>query len=126
LAYIRVGHATFSRDFQSSHADVKGYGGFTRTIALSSAHAMHRSARSLLAERTPTFRQALENLAIARTYLIGDRSLSEYPEEDRPKHGVNVVILPQAGHLMNVDNPDGFARAIAETVAMVEASAAAG
>jgi hypothetical protein len=33
---------------------------------------------------------------------------------------VTVVIVREAGHLMNVDNPDGFARAIADAVALAE------
>jgi pimeloyl-ACP methyl ester carboxylesterase len=78
---------------------------------------MHRSARSLLAERTPTFREALENLEIPRTYLIGERSLPDFPEGPAPKNGVTVAVVPEAGHLMNVDNPDGFAQAIADAVA---------
>jgi pimeloyl-ACP methyl ester carboxylesterase len=55
-----------------------------------------------------------------RTFLIGERSLRTYPEAEWPQNGVNVVIVPDAGHIMNVDNPDGFARAIADAVALAE------
>jgi hypothetical protein len=33
----------------------------------------------LLAERTPSFGDAFENLAFPRTYLIGERSLPDFP-----------------------------------------------
>ena len=119
--YIRDGHLAFVADFGRSVADVPGYGGIVRTIALTSPHAMHRSARSLVAERTPTFRQGLEDLRIPRTFLIGERS--DYPEAHRLRNGVNIVIVPAAGHVMNVDNPDGFAGAIANAVALAQPGA---
>ena len=121
--YIRDGHLVFAGEFKRSVAGLPGYGGVARTVALASPHAMHRSARSLLAERSPTFREGLENLPMPRTYLIGERS-SDFPEVRWPRNGVNVVIVPEAGHVMNVDNPDGFARAIAAAVATAERGAA--
>jgi pimeloyl-ACP methyl ester carboxylesterase len=119
--YIREGHLAFVGEFGRSVADVPGYGGVVRTMALTSPHAMHRSARSLLAERTPTFRQGIEDLRMPRTFLIGERS--DYPEARWLRNGVNIVIVPEAAHLMNVDNPDGFARAIAEAIARAESPA---
>jgi pimeloyl-ACP methyl ester carboxylesterase len=120
--YVRDGHLAFAVEFQRSVASVPGYGGIARTLALASPHAIHRTARSLLAERTPTFRQALEDLRLPRTYLIGERSTG-FPEARWPRKGVNVVIVPEAGHVMNVDNPDGFARAIAGAVTTAEGAA---
>jgi pimeloyl-ACP methyl ester carboxylesterase len=121
--YVHEGHATLSRDFQASLGDSPRYGGVLRTFSMAAPHAMHRSARSVLAERTPTFREAIENLKIPRTYLIGERSLPDFPEGPAPKHGVTVAVVPEAGHLMNVDNPDGFAQAIADAVAGTKTSA---
>jgi pimeloyl-ACP methyl ester carboxylesterase len=117
--YIRDGHVTFVGEFARMVADVPGYGGIVRTMALTSPQAMHRSARSLIAERNPTLRQALEDLRLPRTYLIGERSTG-FPEARWPRNGVNVVVVPNAGHVMNVDNPDGFARAIAGAVTTAE------
>jgi pimeloyl-ACP methyl ester carboxylesterase len=120
--YVRDGHLAFVAEFGRMVADVSGYGGIVRTMALTSPHAMHRSARSLLAERSPTFRQGLENLRLPRTYLIGERS-TDFPEDRWPRNGVTVEIVPAAGHVMNVDNPDGFARAIASAVTRAETGA---
>jgi pimeloyl-ACP methyl ester carboxylesterase len=99
--YVRDGHLVFAREFQRSVASVPGYAGMARTAALASPHAIHRSARSVLAERTPTFRQGLENLRMPRTYLIGERS-SGFPKASWPGNGVNVELVPNAGHIMNV------------------------
>ena len=122
--YVREGHRVVAAQFQALFASVPGYGGVARTVALTSPLAIHRSARSLLAERTPTFRQGLEELPMPRTYLIGEHS-TDFPQARWPRNGVNVVIVPEAGHVMNVDNPDGFARAIADAVALAETGAAA-
>lgn len=45
--------------------------------------------------------------------MIGEWSLPDFPKGPAPETPVNVVIVPDAGHLMNVDNPDGLAVAIA-------------
>jgi pimeloyl-ACP methyl ester carboxylesterase len=73
-------------------------------------------------EWTPTFRQGLEDLRMSRTYLIGERS-PDFPEARWPRNGVKVVIVPDAGHVMKVDNPDGFARAISGAVTPAERGA---
>ena len=111
--YIRVGHAALAVDFQEWLGETPGYGGVVRAFTM--------AARSLLAERTPSFREAYEQLAIPRTYLVGERSLPAFPEGPAPENGL-VAIVRDAGHLMNVDNPDGFARAIAEAVAYTGAA----
>jgi pimeloyl-ACP methyl ester carboxylesterase len=82
--YIRVGHAGLSVDFQKWLGETPGYGGILRTFTIAAPHAVYRSARSLLAERAPSFRQAYEQLAIPRTYLVGERSLPEFPEGPVP------------------------------------------
>src|SRR6266581_7700847 len=58
--YILHGHAAVARDFRVGLGDEPRYGGVLNTIRLSAPHAMHRSARSLLAQRTPTFREVFE------------------------------------------------------------------
>ena len=121
---MRDGHLAFVAEFQRSVASVPAYGGVTRTVALASPHAIHRSARSLLAERTPTFRQGLENLPMPRTFLVGELT-SDFPQARWPGHGVKMVTVPGAGHLMNVDNPDAFARAISDAVVVAESRAEA-
>ena len=121
--YVQAGHKAFVRAFQNSLAGNPAYGGLVRSVALAAPHAVHRSATSLLAERTPTFREALESLPIHRTYLIGDRSRDQFPESRYPQNGVQVVLVPGAGHIMNVDNPDGFAEAIAASITSADARA---
>ncbi|HLZ68855.1 MAG TPA: alpha/beta hydrolase [Dehalococcoidia bacterium] len=116
--FIREGHATLMHDLKGWLDATPAYGGAFRAVQGASPQAIYRSAQSLLAARQPTLRQALEQLAIPRTYLIGERSLPGFPEGPAPANGVEVAYVADAGHLMNADNPDGFACAIAHAFGM--------
>ncbi len=112
--YVRAGHAALSRDFEAGLGDTAAYGGLLRTFRSAAPYAVHRSARSLLADRQPTFREALEGLSIPRTYIVGARSLPDFPEGPVPTQGgVIVAEVADASHGMHVDNPEGFAHAVA-------------
>lgn len=83
---------------------------FLETVARSSPIAMHRSSISLLADRNPTFREQFESLAMPRATITGDRT----PPLDPPLADPEIAhyIVKDAGHVMMLDNPDGFANAI--------------
>lgn len=72
---------------------------------------LHRGAVSLLADRSPSFLEALGSLQMPRTLLVGERTdvdLSIVPAD------VPIVRIPNAGHSMMSENPKGFAWAVAE------------
>lgn len=75
--------------------------------------ALHKSAIGLVAGTEPPQRRRLYAMSIPRTFLIGERNLPT-PEttEELVKNGVQVAIIPDAGHDMNFDNPEGVADAI--------------
>ncbi|MFD9407878.1 alpha/beta fold hydrolase [Streptomyces sp. NPDC059989] len=87
------------------------------TMRLAGRTALYRTAVHLAAGTTPTMRELLLELKIPRSYLL--------PEEDGPlpgadaleAAGVAVVALPDCGHNIMLDNPDGFARATATALA---------
>jgi pimeloyl-ACP methyl ester carboxylesterase len=118
--YVRAGHAALSSAFARNPASTSAYGGAARSFQLAAAYAIYRSARSLLADRQPTFRQLLEGLAIPRTYLVGELSLPDFPEGPVPGNGVAVTVVADAGHGMNVDNPEGFVQALAAAFSLPE------
>lgn len=66
----------------------------------------------------PGFRDDFQSLSIPLSFLIGENSLAGGPAADAPDPeslraaGVQVEIVPHAGHAMMYDNPDGFARAV--------------
>lgn len=102
-------------------------GDYIASIALgmwqvASPLAFHRSAVSLVKGTQPVMWDQLIKLPIPRTFIFGSRSLEEY-EEDKEMHkrleapGIQVAIVPDAGHGMMAENPVGFARVLSETLA---------
>ncbi|GAB3013686.1 alpha/beta hydrolase [Streptomyces pseudoechinosporeus] len=87
------------------------------TMRLGGREALHRSAVHLTRGTVPTMRELLLDLKIPRTYLL--------PEADGPlpgtgalvEAGVAVVPIPDCGHNIMLDNPEGFARATAAALA---------
>jgi len=101
-------------------------GDYTASIALGmwqvvSPLAFHKSAVSLVKGTQPVMWDQLIKLHIPRTFIFGSRSLEEY-EEDKElhkkleAHGIQVAIVPDAGHGMMAENPVGFARVVSETL----------
>ncbi|MFG2544861.1 alpha/beta fold hydrolase [Streptomyces sp. NPDC048594] len=86
------------------------------TMRLAGREALHRSAVHLTRGTVPTMRELLLDLRIPRTYLL--------PEADGPlpgtdaltEAGVAVVPVPDCGHNIMLDNPEGFAHATAEAL----------
>jgi pimeloyl-ACP methyl ester carboxylesterase len=91
--------------------------------AVASPRAIYQTACSLTEEREPTFRELLAQLDIPRSFLVGSDTLKrgETPasgEIGEELHGTGTqrLIVPNAGHLMMLDNPDGFAETIAHAL----------
>ncbi|MFG2482964.1 alpha/beta fold hydrolase [Streptomyces virginiae] len=87
------------------------------TMRLAGRTALYRTAVHLAAGTRPTMRELLLESRIPRTYLL--------PEADGPlsgadaleASGVAVVSVPDCGHNIMLDNPEGFARATAAALA---------
>lgn len=110
--FAATGHGEFVRMVVQA-----GFPDYAGTVRAADPVGLYRSAASLIAERTPTYREHLAELAIPRTYVFGEQTLPD-PDVDRlPGIGVDVRIVPDAGHGMMIDNPDGFATVVADAVA---------
>jgi pimeloyl-ACP methyl ester carboxylesterase len=85
---------------------------------------LHRSAVALV-RLDNTIKEKWFKLSIPRSFIIGEKSLPHVlgerlpdapnPEELTP-HGIRVPIIPNSGHIMMVDNPEGFAEAVLEAL----------
>ena len=111
--FVERGYATLVRGMQQqanrgdSHAAT-----FLGTVLQASPIALHRAATSLLAGRTPTFREQFVNAQMPRTFIAGANSNEVAPSALTP-HGIAFVEIPNAGHVMMDDAPNAFAQAVA-------------
>ncbi|WP_353183413.1 alpha/beta hydrolase [Bosea sp. (in: a-proteobacteria)] len=91
----------------------EGYDIWAASLAGSAAHAVHRSASSLVEGSDPTWRSMLTSLTVPCTLIIGERSLPYDDALGLPEAGIEIAIVPKAGHSMSSENPAGLATAIA-------------
>ncbi len=98
---------------------------FAGMLQVAAPHAFHRSAVALVKNTKPTVRQRLYELLIPRAFVFGERRVphdegSAVPDAPYPKQleeeGIQIFVVPDAGHLMVVENPKGFADVVREAL----------
>ncbi|MFG2920558.1 alpha/beta fold hydrolase [Streptomyces sp. NPDC048305] len=87
------------------------------TMRLAGREALHRSATHLVRGTEPTIRHLLLDLPIPRAYLYPESDGQLPGAETLTGAGVSVVPIPDCGHNIMLDNPEGFVRATAEALA---------
>ncbi len=118
--FIALGFADLLQDYvRDAEAQPEGlraaHLGITRLIE---PRAIYREAVSFELDRTPSVLSLLSNLEMPRWYLWGELSDPEPDlERDLAARGVHLKVVPQTGHAMGLQNPEGFARSVAEAVA---------
>ncbi len=93
-----------------------GYHDYAGTVRASDPRCLHRSAVSLIADRSPTYRDCLYAFSGARTYVFGERTLPDPDERILRERGIDIRVVPNAGHDMMGDNPEGFACAVGDAI----------
>ena len=107
-------------DAQSKEAEAQPAGlraahlGITRLIE---PRALYREAVSMSGETDPSTRSLLGALEIPRWYLLGGASDPE-PDLQRDLAAIGVAwkVVPDTGHAMGLQNPEGLAQAVAEVL----------
>jgi len=99
------------RDLLQGCLDYKAFTAYG-TLQNSAPYALYRSAASLVKGIKPTMRERFLELPIPRTYVFGERSLPDSDSERLASQGIKVLVVPNAGHRMNEDNPQGFAQVL--------------
>lgn len=94
-----------------------GNPGWTPTLRLCHPIAIHRSSVGLTTGTTPTMREMFVSTSIPRTFIKGDRGEPLLDEAGLEAAGVRVVTIPDAGHMMMLDNPVAFIAALAAGLA---------
>jgi len=79
--------------------------------------AIHREAVSIELERNPSIRSLLGKLEMPRWYLQGELSDPEPDlQHDLAAMGIGWKVVPQTGHAMGLQNPEGLAQSVAEVL----------
>lgn len=94
-----------------------GFLAYEGAVRATTPYVLHRSAVSLIADRSPTYREQLLAMDLPRTFLFGDENADDPDVKLLAEAGITVEIIPNAGHDMMGDNPDGFAAAVARAMA---------
>lgn len=61
---------------------------------------------------TPSWREFLYQFEFPKYFIFGERSLPDKDFEILKKHNIKIEVVPDAGHSMAWENPDGLAQAI--------------
>jgi pimeloyl-ACP methyl ester carboxylesterase len=120
--FIKSGYQELIRNCRNEAMN----GDYTSSIALglwqvTAPKALYGGAVSAVKGTQPVMWDQLIQLSIPRTYIFGSRSIENY-EEDRAlqrrleKQNIHVAVVPEAGHGMMAENPEGFARVIVEAL----------
>ncbi|MER7948681.1 alpha/beta hydrolase [Streptomyces sp. NPDC096079] len=126
---LYAGGGAFSSPVAAQDEDAFVAEGFARMVAetdrpdyaarlrLADPRAVHRSAVALVEGSVPAPGDLLAGLGMPRAFLVGERSLPDADAEKAAALGVPVSEVPGAGHNLMLDNPDGFATALARVLA---------
>ncbi|MET9378026.1 alpha/beta hydrolase [Streptomyces sp. NPDC002992] len=91
---------------------------YAARVRLADPLAVHRSAVALVEGASPPEGELLAGLDRPRAFLVGEESLPDADAERMRALGVPVFEVPKAGHNLMIDNPDGFAEALARALAV--------
>ncbi|MCX4689322.1 alpha/beta fold hydrolase [Kitasatospora purpeofusca] len=87
------------------------------TMRLAGPEALHRTAVHRGRGTVPTLREQLHGLDVPRTFLHPEADGEPAGAESLRESGVALVAVPDCGHNIMIDNPDGFAEATAAALA---------
>jgi pimeloyl-ACP methyl ester carboxylesterase len=109
--FAREGYAKLCRTVQAEGNP------WAQTLRLASPEALHAGAVSLVAGVDPAWRDILYGLTCPRFFVFGERSLPDADFGELPRHGVEVVTIPDCGHNMAWENAGGLADGIGHCLA---------
>lgn len=114
------GAERMARQLDERGLDGLGPGREVRAAQHRSAEGLARAARGLLVQFDARVIDALPSIAVPTLVLVGERdqpflAATDYMAAKIP--GARKVVLPDAGHAANLDQPEAFNRAVREFLA---------
>lgn len=113
--YVRFGHNEIIQESINSSNEK-----WAASLSISSPIAIHRGACSLIEGWKPSWRQLFYNLNSEKSYIFGSHSLPDSDYQELSDHGIDLIIVPEAGHSMAWENPEGLANAISYALPLHE------
>ena len=112
--FVREGHARMLAEQAPDYA---------ARVRLADPVALHRSAVALVGGTAPSGGELLTRLDRPRAFLVGERSRPDAEADGMEAAGVPVFEVPDAGHNMLIENPNGFAEALSRALAGAQPAA---
>jgi pimeloyl-ACP methyl ester carboxylesterase len=113
--YVTNGHNRFLASIRQGIRDEPGLSVYAGALEIADPKAMYKSAVGLIRGTLPAQRELFLSMKIPRAFIFGENSLPDPDVDLLRSAGINVLIVPQAGHAMMLDNPDGFALALLQS-----------
>jgi len=89
---------------------------YLATFSQSDPTALYRSSVGLLKGTKPPQRDLLAKLNIPKAYITGEQNINEIPFGQLHQLGCTTHVVPQSGHSMMHENPEGFRQALIEAI----------
>lgn len=115
--YVATGHAAIIAQAEGWAAANPVMGWAPGAFRAADPRAMYRCATALV---TCHLRETFLGLDVPRTYIFGAQSLPHQHEPLLQAGGVPMAVVPEAGHMMMVDNPEAYAAILASTLSGAE------
>jgi pimeloyl-ACP methyl ester carboxylesterase len=90
--------------------------GWATTLRRCAPWAVHRSAVGLTTMTRPTTRDLFTRLDVPRTFIHGDHGEPLLGADQLREAGIRVITVPDAGHMVMFDNPEGYLTALVEAL----------
>ncbi|MBN1440510.1 MAG: alpha/beta fold hydrolase [Anaerolineales bacterium] len=113
--YLAGGHALFLRAMAAEIGKSPSAACFAGALKAADPLAVHRSAAGLIHGAVPSQRRLFLAMKIPRAFLFSAESRSDPDVEILRGGGIDVFIVPNSGHGMMHDNPEGFRQALARS-----------
>lgn len=109
--YVKFGHAEIIQECKNDSND-----SWAASLSMSSPIAVYRESKSLIAGISPSWRELFYALNTPKTFIFGNNSLPDPDLQVLKAENINIEIVPEAGHSMAWDNPEGLAVAMMRAV----------
>ena len=89
---------------------------WAKSLSLQTQQLFSRSSLSLVEGQFPTWRKILYKLPTAKVFIFGEQSLPDPDWERLQTEHIQVRVIPNAGHSMAWENPQGLSDVIYQSI----------